>query len=310
METIKNYLYNMFINLPDTAEIRKIKESLMSDMEEKYHELKDQGRSENEAIGIVISEFGNIEELVGELGYSVESADKKVRYLEETEVKQIILDKGRWHKLIAAGVFICIMAPAVFMFVESVTSSDFMMIAPTFIMIAVAVVIFITASMNLDKYKFLEKEAFGMSVAAQGYVQQEQEGFRKRYTFFMALGVMLCILSPVLFMGVDEKLDSTFSDVAATSVMLICIGIAVTMFIINGCRMGTFKQLLQAGEYNAGRRRDKIVETVSAIVWPLAVVIYLSWSFYTKRWDITWIIWPATAILFWIFSEVVSIVKR
>lgn len=77
METIKNYLYNMFINLPDTAEIRKIKESLMSDMEEKYHELKNQGRSENEAIGIVISEFGNIEELVGELGYSVESTDKK-----------------------------------------------------------------------------------------------------------------------------------------------------------------------------------------------------------------------------------------
>lgn len=310
METIKNYLYNMFINLPDTAEIRKIKESLMSDMEEKYHELKNQGRSENEAIGIVISEFGNIEELVGELGYSVESVDKKVRYLEETEVKQIILDKGRWHKLIAVGVFICIMAPVVFLLVESVTSSDFMMSAPTFIMIAVATVMFIAACMNLGKYKFLEREAFGMSVAAQSFVQQEQEGFRKRYTFFIALGVMLCILSPVLFMGVNEKLDSTFSDAAAISVMLICIGIAVTMFIINGCRMETYKQLLQEGEYNAEKKRDKIVETVSAIVWPLAVVIYLAWSFYTKRWDITWIIWPATAILFWIFSEVVSIVRR
>ena len=37
-------------------------------MEDKYVELKAEGKSENEAIGIVISEFGNMEELIRELG--------------------------------------------------------------------------------------------------------------------------------------------------------------------------------------------------------------------------------------------------
>ena len=45
-----------------------LKEEILSNMEEKYRELKKQGHSENEAIGTVISEFGNIDELVRELG--------------------------------------------------------------------------------------------------------------------------------------------------------------------------------------------------------------------------------------------------
>ena len=63
MDTIKNYLDNMFSAFPKTAEISKIKENLFSNMEDKYNELKQSGKSENEAIGIVISEFGNIDEL-------------------------------------------------------------------------------------------------------------------------------------------------------------------------------------------------------------------------------------------------------
>jgi hypothetical protein len=41
-------------------------------MEEKYQELKTLGRSENEAIGAVISEFGNVEELFAEMGMAQE----------------------------------------------------------------------------------------------------------------------------------------------------------------------------------------------------------------------------------------------
>ncbi len=68
METIENYLDNIFSSLPRSAEIIKIKEELLLNMEDKYNELKESGKTENEAIGIVISEFGNIDELVKELG--------------------------------------------------------------------------------------------------------------------------------------------------------------------------------------------------------------------------------------------------
>ncbi len=68
MDTIKTYLENMFMQLPRTPEVLKAKEELLSMMEDKYNELKAEGKTENEAVGIVISEFGNLEELAAELG--------------------------------------------------------------------------------------------------------------------------------------------------------------------------------------------------------------------------------------------------
>ena len=68
METIQTYLENMFRTLPATAEVLRAKDELYQMMEDKYLELKKEGKSENEAIGIVISEFGNLNEIAEDLG--------------------------------------------------------------------------------------------------------------------------------------------------------------------------------------------------------------------------------------------------
>lgn len=68
METIRNYLNAMFAGLPDTLEVRRAYEELAAMMEDKYTELIGEGCSENEAVGTVISEFGNLEELAQDLG--------------------------------------------------------------------------------------------------------------------------------------------------------------------------------------------------------------------------------------------------
>ena len=68
METIRNYLETMFLNLPGTPEVMRAKMELGQMMEDKYNELISEGKSDNEAIGIVISEFGNLDELADSLG--------------------------------------------------------------------------------------------------------------------------------------------------------------------------------------------------------------------------------------------------
>ena len=68
METIKNYLESMFANLPNTPEVLRAKNELLSMMEDKFTELISEGKLQNEAVGIVISEFGNLEELAESLG--------------------------------------------------------------------------------------------------------------------------------------------------------------------------------------------------------------------------------------------------
>lgn len=148
METISNYLDNMFINLPQTPEVLRAKEDLMEMMEDKYNELLSEGKMQNEAIGIVISEFGNIQELIEELGIADvhensvnendvnkndinENDDKEKFFSEEDFTKQEKRENDKCEKRhvsdleadeylfvvrqsaskIASGVFLCICSP-------------------------------------------------------------------------------------------------------------------------------------------------------------------------------------------------------
>ena len=68
MDAIRNYLETMFLNLPNTPEVYKAKNELWQMMEDKYTELISEGKSENEAVGTVIAEFGNLNDLAQDLG--------------------------------------------------------------------------------------------------------------------------------------------------------------------------------------------------------------------------------------------------
>ena len=68
MEAIREYLSNLFLNLLETPQVLRAKAELMEMMEDKYAELIAEGKTENEAVGTVISEFGNLSELAEALG--------------------------------------------------------------------------------------------------------------------------------------------------------------------------------------------------------------------------------------------------
>lgn len=54
MDTIRNYLDSLFIGVPQSTEIDKLKTDLLANMEDHYHELMGEGKNEQEAIGTVI----------------------------------------------------------------------------------------------------------------------------------------------------------------------------------------------------------------------------------------------------------------
>ena len=100
MDTILGYLESMFATLPDTPELLRAKRELGQMMEDKYSELIAKGVSENEAIGTVISEFGNLDEVAQALGIedaiNSSSATKPTgRALSSDEAKTHLADCGR-----------------------------------------------------------------------------------------------------------------------------------------------------------------------------------------------------------------------
>ena len=111
METIKSYLETMFANMPNTPEVLRAKQELWGMMEDKYNELISEGLSENEAVGTVISEFGNLDELSETLGlnrqqYNTPSDNRRCLSIEE--IKKYIRAYNVKSILIAIGVFLCI----------------------------------------------------------------------------------------------------------------------------------------------------------------------------------------------------------
>ncbi|NTV78207.1 MAG: hypothetical protein HGA25_03455 [Clostridiales bacterium] len=324
METIKNYLDNVFSALPKTSEIMKLKENLLTSMEDKYIELKSLGKSENEAIGIVISEFGNIDELVKELNIPIysQTAEETLPIVTLQVANDFISAKKISGNLVSIGVFLCIIAPAVLVFLESMSGASMfknhgfrleaLSFIPFIILIAIAVMLFIFSGMRLEQYKYLEKP-FKLDHGIEVVFQKKADQFRPIQTMGIALGVMLCILSPVSLVIFEAFSQDGFLEGIGVSVLLFMVAIAVVLFIQSGITMDAYKQLLQTEDFSPSKKQEKnnkVVAAVGSIVWPLTVVGYLLWSFLTGDWYITWIVFPIMGILFGGFSSMCNILME
>lgn len=129
MEAIREYLHNMFLNLPETPQVLRAKAELMEMMEDKYEELMQEGMSEKEAVGTVISEFGNLDELAEELGIGGfvnqeqtqsetmgnSTTDDTSRQSDSRwgleEVRRYLSDGRKHARMVALGVMLCIWSP-------------------------------------------------------------------------------------------------------------------------------------------------------------------------------------------------------
>jgi len=124
-------------------------------------------------------------------------------------------------------------------------------------------------------------------------------------------GVILCILSilQIIISSLVLNADSSLKIISLASLFII-ISIAITLFIIAGTKMDSYKQILQENEYSPKLKEvNELVRKVAAIYWPLVVTIYFIWSFGKMAWDISWIIWPIAGVLFAVINGICNIVS-
>ena len=167
METIKSYLDAMFSSMPNTPEVKKAKAELLSMMEDKYNELIAEGVSENTAVGTVISEFGNLDELAEDLGLTKEVEEvhereqQPKRFVSMDEALEFIKAEKKRALLVATGVLLCITCvcwPIVTDSVWGFMNIDTYGVAMMFVWIAVGVGLFIYSSFVSSDFAFLRKE--------------------------------------------------------------------------------------------------------------------------------------------------------
>jgi ABC-type Fe3+ transport system permease subunit len=92
--------------------------------------------------------------------------------------------------------------------------------------------------------------------------------------------------------------------------LLAMVAAAVFLFTYFGSIRESYSILLKIGDYSKKKREEnKVIGAVAAVVWPLAVCIFLITGFIYGKWYINWIVFPITGLLFGMFSAVYSIVK-
>lgn len=98
MEKIKGFVDNVFLALPKNSDTADLKKQVVLEMEQKYEDLITSGKNENEALGKLFSEFGD----VSEYATKVESVEVEELELEDYYVPNQSRDKAT--SLVALGV--------------------------------------------------------------------------------------------------------------------------------------------------------------------------------------------------------------
>lgn len=318
MEAIKSYLENVFSALPKTTELLDIKSELENNMLDKYYELKQEGKSENEAIGIVISEFGNIDELLEEMNISVATPTNTFRTISLEEAQTYIKLKKKSSLYVSLGVALILLSVANLIGMSALIehgllftnlpgdTKDLIPIILLLICVAISVAIFIIADAKLGNLKCIDEDEFNLSESTIAILKK---GFANlNSSTSVIFGVTLCILSPVaIFIG------SIFGDIGSSlgvSALLLIIAFAVFIFINGGSEKDAYDKLLHLGDYASSKKDNPVISAVSSIVWPLAVCIFLVTGLLWHSWSINWIVFPITGILLGGFRTCYNALKR
>lgn len=287
MNAIRNYLDNMFRNLPNIEEVRRAKSELLQMMEDKFEELISEGKTENEAVGIVISEFGNLDEVAESIGISQIIRDNKEPdkpILSFERVKEFISAVSARSVLIASGVGLCIMSIMTWPTASLISFGNDKVTGVLgtvgfFAFIAAAVVFFIISASKNSDFKEINKDTVSLGIETSDYVRNERRRFKPTYSTMVAIGIALCIISvvvPIVISSIPFVAD-------ALSAIMFFFTIAVGVFLIvnSTVRMNGYERLMQLN--GAGKmseefipKEDRKISKAPIIISIIVVVVVLA----------------------------------
>jgi len=307
METIKNYLEAMFANMPNTEEVRKAKAELLQMMEDKYNELRNDGVSENNAVGTVIAEFGNLDDLAEDLGLTKEvdevkerEQEDKRRFVSMGEVKAFLSFEVKSALAVAMGVMLCICSVIFPIISEFIGSEKFGMIG-FFGCIAIAVGLFVYNGNLSSDWSYLKRESCMIDMGTAEYVKERKRNFKQTKALYLTIGVLLCAFC-WLPIAITE-----YEHMAA--VLFAMVGVGVFLIIYASSIDGSFERILRindkstiSGTYGEDDEENVVyinkgAKAIMEVFWPTVLCIYLAVSFYTFDWGLTWIIWPLAGLI-------------
>src|SRR3712207_4342947 len=232
------------------------------------------------------------------------------RYYVTMEESDAYLEMEKKNGLeIGFGVALCIWSSILVVILMSISESNPSVVSEKvaesagvtvlFIMIALAVYIFITRGGRSKKYDYIEKEIIQLEYGVEASVKRKKESFDPVGTSQIAVGIGIILLGVIPTVVASSLSSNEVYIGISAGLMLFFIGLGVMLIIRASVIKSSFKKLLEEEDY---RRTEKLVKKeigwLSPVYFSVVTALYLGYSFITNRWDHSWIIWPVAGTLY------------
>lgn len=233
------------------------------------------------------------------------------------EAHEFMNARTKAAKPMALGVVACILSPVILLLLLGFAEFQLLPISEgmaagigivvLLLMVAGAVADFIMLGNKMEKFQYLEKEELDLAYGVEGVMRERYQAEQHKYTKSTVIGVVLCILCAVPLMITSVMMEKEVLVLPSIALLLIMVASAVYLFVVNGMVKEGYEQLLQINDYTVERKKsNRRIDKISGIYWPVVVAIYLGYSLWTGKWNISWVIWPVAGVLFGAVAAIVQ----
>lgn len=325
MNVIIAYLETMFSAYPQTPRLLEAKVELHGMMEDAYTSLIAEGRSENEAVGQVIRDFGNLDEVAPVLGIASDISSASVATspavaaapqhppvtLEEAQGYADAQQRIRFR--VSTAVMLFVLSPAVLIALPVAAESGlvpitdlagvFIGLVALLLLAAVGVMLLVNTSRETAPYKRIIEGRVGTNPGVARWGDALAERHERGRIRALQIAIALWILAPLPLIAFALFLDDSPQDDFWTVigvVLVLAIVAAGLGILLPRTWAHTVAERLGHNSGAAARDGDEhsIIGVIAAFYWPLLAAIYLAWSFIGNAWGISWIVWPIGGVLF------------
>lgn len=232
-----------------------------------------------------------------------------VKRISVEEANAYIDERKKASRRIAIATFLCILSPITLIVLSilselpdsaiSETAAGAVGLTVLFAFILCAVPIYIYCGFKNQPYEFLDKNIpFELEYGVKGIVTEKKNAFRPTYIAYNIIATCACIFSVIPLMLLSFAENEILIAVALAFLMIVA-GIGAGMFIVAGMQNASMQKLLKEGEFTEKeKKRTGVKETVGFCYWGILTAIYLTVTFLTNGWHLTWIIYAVGAVLF------------
>jgi len=285
MEIIRNYLDNVFVGLPNTEQVKRLKQNMEDSMEEKCQELIREGKTAHEAAYSVIANFGSMDEVMVELGIAQEESQKIGRLISDTQVEAYLKRTRKDGFWIGLGVWLILSGLALLVLLGGNNLGLFILFGA----LTVAVGIFFARGIPMSNCELNKERVISLEEHTKAELAFRRREFLPKFTVQIVIGVILTLLA----------IGAIAVFYVTPALLLFVIGFSIFLFTVAGMTKGAYDHLLATGVDLENRRKsDRLIGAVAAAYWPLVTAIYLGWSFLGDAWDISWVVWPVAGCVF------------